>query len=176
MATVDVVHGLLPEGDELDATVADLEDHGIHPSEIEVVHDPEPGRYELADESLHRDALGVRSGAMLGAVAGFVVGLAVGFVVPGVADGGADVLLTAAAAVAGFGALIGAMIGLQQRERHDDDPVRWRELSETDPMCCVTVRCVHRTTVAHRVMERHGAEFLESGEPARGHLDEAAGG
>lgn len=171
MTTVDVVHGLLPEGDELETTVADLEDHGIHPSEIEVT-EPEPGRYELADESMHRKVLGTRSGAAIGAIVGLVVGLAVGFAVPGIADSGLDVLLTAAAAVAGFGALIGAMVGLQRRERNDDDPVRWHEVSEDDPLCCVTVRCVHRTTVAHRVMERHGAEFLESDQPA-GQADQA---
>lgn len=166
MTTVDVVHGLLPEGDELDATVADLEGHGIYPSEIEVV-EPEPGRYELADETLHRDVLGTRRGAAIGAVLGLVVGLAIGFAVPGIADGGAEVLLTAAVAVAGFGALIGAMVGLQRRERNDDDPVRWRQVADDDPLCCLTVRCVHRTTIAHRVMERHGAEFLESDQPAQ---------
>lgn len=165
MTTVDVVHGLLPEGDELDATVADLQGHGIYASEIEVAH-PVAGRYELADETLHHDVLGARNGALLGGFAGLALGVAVGFVVPEIADGGADALLTAAAAIAGLGALVGAMVGLQGRERNDDDPVRWREVAETDPLCCVTVRCEHRTTVAHRVLERHGAEFLESAEPA----------
>lgn len=165
MTTVDVVHGLMPEGDELDAALAELHGHGVYPNEIEIIHPP-AGRYELADETLHRDAVGARDGALLGGIAGLVLGVAIGFVVPGLADGGPDVLLTAAAAIAGLGALVGAMVGLQQRERDDDDPVRWREVSETDPLCCVTVRCEHRTKVAHRVLERHGAEFLETVEPA----------
>lgn len=163
MATVDVLHALLPE-DEEGAAIRDLELHGLYATEI-AVQRPAPGRYELADETLHRDVLGTRRGALVGAVVGFALGIVVGLAFPGVGDEGFDRLLMSAVAVAGFGALVGAMIGLQGGDVPDDDPVRWRELSSDDPVCCLTVRCEHRRNVAHRILERHGADFLESDRP-----------
>lgn len=163
MTTVDVIHALLPADEERPA-IEDLESHGIYASEIEVLR-LSPGRYELADETLHRDVVGTRRGALLGMSLGFVLGIVVGLVAPGIAGEGIERLLMAGVALAGFGALVGAMVGLQSRESEDDDPVRWRELDADDPVRCVTVRCEPGHNRAHRILEQHGAEFLETARP-----------
>lgn len=163
MTTVDVVHGLLPAAEE-DPTLSDLQRHGIDATEIEVAH-PEPGRYQLADESLHRDLRGARRGAATGVLAGTVLGIATGLAIPGVASAGADAVAMTAVAFGGFGALLGGMVGLQRNDRNDDDPVRWVDVDDTADTCCVTVHCELHRDAAHRVLEQHGAAFLESDRP-----------
>lgn len=162
MTTVDVVYGLLPDA-EAAATVSDLEEHGIYESEIEVLV-PQPGRYRLADEMLHEDASGARVGGLVGGLIGFAIGIALGLL-PAIADNGAMVTVFTAMAAGGFGILIGAMIGLQRHEGFDDDPVRWRQIDDGEPVRLLAVHCLHWRNRAHHILERHGAVFLDSAGP-----------
>lgn len=158
MPSIDAVHGLLHDGPEIEATVADLRRRGLYPDEVEVLH-PRPGTYRLADESLHDDAVGARSGALWGAAAGLILGVAVTAAVAAVSDAGAVAGAFSTAAFAGFGALVGGLVGLVRWDTGDDDPERVVELGNGDAV--VAVHCRHWRNRAHRILERHGARIID---------------
>ena len=122
-----------------------------------------PGRYQLHDETLHHDASAARRGAVVGLVVGALVGWALALVVT--ASAATVTIIGAAATAAGFGALVGAMVGLQRVETLDDDPVTWREVAGDEGLALVEVHDEHLHNRAHRILERHGAVFLQGPTP-----------
>lgn len=155
------LYALVPR-ERLDHLRGALATQGVYGDEV-VVHAPEPGRYLLHDEVLHQDASAARRGLVAGAAIGAVVGLVVGLLLPQV--DGAGLVFAAMVALAGFGGLIGAMTGLQRVEHMDNDPLAYREVLATDPMVMVEVHHEHWHNRAHRIMERHGAVFLQEPHP-----------
>ena len=159
---VTVVHGLVPQ-DQLAHLRRALAIAGVGDDHLEVRPAP-PGRYELHDETLHQDAAGARHGLVAGAVVGALLGLAVGLLTPQVT--GALAIATTSSAVAGFGALVGAMAGLQRADANDGDPVSYREVTAEPPFTLVAVHDEHWHYRVHRIMEQHGAVFVEEARPA----------
>ncbi len=152
------VFGLLEDDAEVEATVHDLREHGIRPEEIEV-RTPAAGRYELADERLHDDIVGLEHGAIVGGLVGAMVGLLAGF---GPMESlGVAAMLLIIGFFTGMGALVGGMAGMQDREPHDDDPIRTRDVIAPDGARLIAVRADRRTGRAHRILERHGALFVD---------------
>lgn len=162
----DVVYALMPDGEELEAALADLTSHGVRPEEVEVSV-PAAGRYELADELLHDDTRGTFRTAATGAAVGGVVGLAAAGVVDVTGGVGITGWLVVAFGGAGFGGMIGAMTGLQRNDRPDDDPVTWHDLDDPSGWRMVAVHSLHWRTRAHEILLRHGARILEPPVTAR---------
>ena len=135
-----------------------LAERGLRGASVQV-HPAPPGRYQLHDETLHVDAAAARRWALLGMLVGGVVGLVMA---------GLTSLPAAAttASFAGFGALVGAMVGLQWVEQMDGDPVSWRDVTADDDVVLVEVHHEHWRNRAHRILERHGAQFVEGPGPA----------
>lgn len=161
METSDL-YGLVAE-DRIDHLRFTLERRGLTPPRVDV-HPASPGRYLLHDETLHHDAASARRGALLGMLAGAVVGLVLAAVLPSVTGTSATVGTTAA--FGGFGALIGAMVGLQRVEVMDGDPVAYRDVGPGDRVAMVEVHDEHWHNRAHRILERHGAVFLQGPAPS----------
>lgn len=162
MHKVYEVFGLLEDEQEVDATVRDLKEHGIADEEIQVIT-PAAGRYWLADERLHEEVVGLEHGAIKGAMAGAVAGLIAAFATM---DGfGIPAMLMVILFFAGMGALVGGMAGMQAREHHDDDIQATRDVLAPAAARVVAVRSDHRSQRAHRILERHGALFLEEPHP-----------
>lgn len=161
----DVVYGLVRADEELDRTLRDLRDHGVHATEIEVV-EPTPGRYELADEYLHEEAVAARDGAALGAPIGLGLAGVVALILATATDAGAVELAVLGLAGLGFGGMVGAMYGMQRRPHLDDDPIRYAELDDPTSWRLVGVHCLHWRNRAHRILLAHGAMILDSGRPA----------
>lgn len=158
---VTEVYGLVPE-EQSEHLQQALAIQGVDPEDIEVRSAP-PGRYELHDESLHQDAAGARSGAVVGGVAGALLGLVVGLLVPAI-TGTLAVVITIVT-LAGFGALVGGMTGLQRADSNDADPITYREVTDEDPFVLVAVHDEHWHYRAHKIMEQHGAVFVEQPHP-----------
>lgn len=135
-----------------------LAERGLRGTTVQV-SPPAPGRYRLHDETLHLDASAARRGALLGTLLGAAVGLALAGMV-------ATTLIGAAISGAGFGALVGAMVGLQRVESMDGDPVAYREVTQGEDVALVAVHHEHWHNRAHRILERHGAVFVEGPEPS----------
>lgn len=157
----DDVFGVVPES-TVDLLVRDLEQHGVFPSEIEV-RPVTPGRYRLHDEMLHQEARAARRGLLLGGLFGAVAGALVLLSLGGFADPA-----PAAAtlfATAGFGGLVGGVSGLARNDPGDDDPDLYRDLEDDDALQMVAVHCLHWRNRAHRILERHGAVFLDRPDP-----------
>jgi hypothetical protein len=155
------VYGLVAQ-DRVDHVRRMLAQQGVAEDRIEVVPAP-PGRYQLHDETLHHDAASARRGAALGLLVGIVVGTALALLLPQV-----DTTATAvgtALAFAGFGGLVGGMVGLQRVEHDDADPVGYREVTAADGVVLVKVHDQHWHNRVHRILERHGAVFLQAPEP-----------
>lgn len=155
------LYGLVPE-DRIEHLRFTLARHGLDEPHVEV-HPAAPGRYQLHDETLHRDAAAARRGAVLGMLVGGLLGWAVAMAVPSLTATSA--ILAATAAAAGFGALVGAMSGLQVVEAYDDDPVAFRVVDGDDRLAMVEVHDEHLHNRAHRILERHGAVFLQGPTP-----------
>lgn len=153
------LYGLVPE-DRLEHLRFTLARHGLDAPRVDA-HPAPPGRYQLHDETLHTDAAAARRGAVVGLLVGGVLGWAVAMV----ALTATAAILAATAAAAGFGALVGAMGGLQMVEAHDDDPVTYREVDPGDHLALVEVHDEHLHNRAHRILERHGAVFLQGPTP-----------
>lgn len=158
---VTEVYGLVPE-EQSEHLQQALAIQGVDPEDIEVRSAP-PGRYELHDETLHQDAVGARAGAGVGSGVGALLGLVVGLLVPAIT--GTLAVATTIFAVAGFGALVGGMTGLQRADSNDGDPVSYREVTEEDPFVLVAVHDEHWHYRAHKLMEHHGAVFVEEPHP-----------
>ena len=159
MAYVRVVDGAVEE------TVLDLRRHGVHDDEIRA--EPAPaGRWMLRDEELHEDAVGARHGAELGLVVGTLVGLVAALAVGAIRDAGVLAWFVTSVGIGGFGAIIGGMTGLQLRDPQDDDPVRFKELADDSGLWALSVDSPRWSFRAHRILERHGAEFVEYETPA----------
>lgn len=122
-----------------------------------------PGRYELHDETLHDDATGARHGLLVGAGVGAVLGLVVALLVPAIS--GALAITVTTVTVSGFGGLVGAMTGLQRADTNDADPITYHEVTDADAFSLVLVHDEHWHYRAHRVLEQHGAIFVESPHP-----------
>lgn len=155
------VYGLVSH-DRLDRVQRALARRGLTPPQVEV-HPAPPGRYRLHDETLHRDAASARRGAATGAVVGALLGLAVALGLPQVTDWA--VTLGATAAIAGLGSLVGGMVGLQRADPMDGDPEAFREIGGDEGVLLVAVHDEHLHNRAHRILERHGAVFLDQPEP-----------
>ena len=155
------VYGLVPD-DEVEPLrhalrLADIPAHDIE------VHDASPGRYRLHDERLRRDGHGAAGGLLVGVLAGAVLGLVVAASLPSVDLAGE--IVSTVIAFAGLGGLVGAMSGLQRAEPHDDDPVQFREVGPEMSMAVVEVHNEHWALRAHRIMARHGVDFLDDPAP-----------
>ena len=159
MGDISTVIGLVTQ-DEADATVDDLQTHGLRAEDIEVFQ-PQPGEYRIADQLLHEEAAGAARTALAGAAIGLLVGLVAGV---GVADA-AGVILLITAGIAAFGALIGGMVGLAAHDRLDDDPTRLRTIESGTQQRVIEVHDEHWRNRARRILERHGAEILEADRP-----------
>ncbi len=157
------VFGLLEDAEETEATVRDLREHGVPQEQIEVLV-PAAGHYVLADEHLHQDLAGGRHGALAGALAGVVVGLLVALVAPAFEALSTPALLLALG-FAGFGGVIGAVVGMMLHDAGDDDELRTRAVLAPAAARLVAVRSDDRVGRAHRILERHGALFLDDTEP-----------
>lgn len=155
------VYGLVDEG-VVEHLRQSLAIHNIHDEHVEV-SSPEPGRYRLHDEVLHRDSASARRGLVVGGLVGIPVGLVVAVIVPQV-SGALEVLATTMGFV-GFGGLVGGMAGLQRAETNDDDPVRHVEVTPGDGRMLVQVHHEHWHNRAHQTMERHGVVFLDDPAP-----------
>lgn len=155
---VTEVDALVPQ-DQVEHLQQALAIAGVDDAIIEV-RPATPGRYELHDETLHRDATGARNGFLAGALIGTVLGLVVALLVPAVSGTLAITVTTIVGA--GFGGLVGGMAGLQRADTHDGDPVNYREVTGDDDVALVLVHAEHRHYTAHRIMEKHGAVFVES--------------
>ncbi len=161
----NVVYGLLRDEQQVDETLEDLESHGIRRGEIELTS-PSPGRYALADEHLHDDAVATGSGALRGMGVGALVAAAVGaLIVGGSATGGFGLFLAITAAGVGFGGMVGAMFGLQRDDHEDDDDASYEEVGGTSRGTLVTVHSLHWRNRAHAILLKHGARILESPTP-----------
>lgn len=158
---VTVVYGLVPQ-DQVEHLRRALAVAGVSDDDLEV-RPAAPGRYELHDESLHQDAAGARHGLLAGTLIGALLGLAIGLLVPQIT--GMLAIVTTASAMAGFGAIVGAMTGLQRADSNDADPVSYREVTADAPFALVAVHDEHWHYRAHRIMEQHGAVFVEEARP-----------
>lgn len=155
------VYGLVGQ-DRLDRVERALARRGLTSPRVET-HHAAPGRYRLHDETLHRDAASARRGAGLGAACGAVLGLAVALAMPQVTDMAST--LGAVAALTGLGALVGGMVGLQRADPIVGDPLTYRDVGGTDHVVVVEVHDEHWHNRAHRILERHGAVFLDGPDP-----------
>lgn len=155
------LYGLVSE-DRLEHLQRMLAVQGLTDSAVEV-RPAAPGRYQLHDETLHEDAASARTGALLGMLLGALVGWGVAVLVPQVDD--LATTLGTVAALAGLAALVGAMVGLQRAERFDADPVAYREVTGDEGLVMVAVHDEHWHNRAHRILERHGAVFLQGPTP-----------
>lgn len=155
------VYGLVEDSrvEELQRLLAQ---QGLTGTKVEV-HPAEPGRYQLHDETLHRDAASARRGAAAGIVFGALLGLVVALVLPQLSS--TATVLGTIGALAGLGGLVGAMAGLQRVEAMDSDPVTYREVGSQDHIALVEVHDEHWHNRAHRILERHGAVFVETPTP-----------
>lgn len=155
------VYGLVRD-DRLARVQRALARRGLNPPRVEV-HPAPPGRYRLHDETLHRDAASARRGAATGAVVGAILGLIVALALPQVSD--SAVTLWATPAIAGLGSLVGGMVGLLRADPMDGDPEAYREIGGDEEVVLVAVHDEHLHNRAHRILERHGAVFLDEPEP-----------
>lgn len=156
------VYGLV-RADRIDHLRHVLARQGVHDDAIRI-HPVRPGRYQLHDEMLHTDAGSARRGLLAGLALGAAVGLLASLLLAGVDDGGRVVAITASAA--GFGALVGAMWGLQRVEKSGADPVSYHDVGPDDGVVLVEVHHEHWHNRVHRILERHGAVFLQEPTPA----------
>lgn len=159
MSDITAVIGLVDET-EADAVVAEMLAHGLRNDEFEV-RTPAPGRYRLADEFLHNEARSAVRVSLLGGLIGLALGLGAGVLFTGVGI----VTVMVAAGSTSFGLLIGGMIGLTIEDQLDDDPVEFSEVERGSHARLVEVHSIHWRHRAHRVLERHGARFLATGDP-----------
>jgi hypothetical protein len=164
VSDVESVHALVSAG-AVDAAIDDLRRHGIQEDEIRAAPAP-GGRWMLRDEELHGDAVGALRGAAIGMVLGLVVGLAAALAVTAIRDAGVAAWAVTALGVGGFGALVGAVTGLARSDHNDDDPVRFHELADDDGLWTLSVDSPRWSFRAHRILERHGVEFIEYDTPA----------
>lgn len=155
------VYGLLPE-DRLGRVQETLARRGLGPPAVEV-RPAAPGRYQLHDEMLHEDAAMARRGAAAGLVVGALLGLAVALALPQLTA--TSTMVGAVAAFAGLGGLVGGVVGLQRAERGGGDPVAYREVDGDDHLMLVQVHDEHWHNTVHRILERHGAVFLQAPTP-----------
>ncbi len=151
------VYGLV-DTDRVPHLQRTLAERGLRGTTVQVAP-PAPGRYRLHDETLHLDASAARRGALLGGLVGAAIGLPVAGLV-------AMTLTGTVLSGAGFGALIGAMVGLQRVESMDGDRVAYREVAQGEDVALVTVHHEHWHNRAHRILERHGAVFVEGPGPS----------
>ena len=165
VSDVESVHALLDE-DLVDEVVADLRRHGIDEDEIRAQPAP-AGRWMLRDEVLHDEAVGARHGGEIGMLIGSVIGLAAALLVATIRDAGTAAWAVTAVGLGGFGAIIGAMTGLQRREPGDDDPVRYHDLDDDSGLWTLSVDSPRWSFRAHKILERHGVEFVEYETPVR---------
>ncbi len=165
MTRYDTVWAVLPDDDEARSATRDLTEHGIVASAVHLSH-PAPGRYPVAEEGLHGEAHAAARGALIGALVGAVAGLLMTWSLSDLVALGVTGFAVGAFAWAGFGALAGGMWGMQQHAEDGDADQRWLELSSDAPMPLVEVHDEHVTYRAHRILERHGAVFLDTPEPA----------
>ncbi len=159
------VFGLLEDERDAQETVRDLTEHGVPPDKIEVIV-PEAGAYVLADEHLHEDIVGAEHGALLGGMVGLLAGFLAALVMPGF-DGVGTPALLLALGFGGFGATIGAVSGMMLRDAGDDDEVRTRSVLAPSAARVVAVRSDVRVGRAHKILEKHGALFLDDVAPTR---------
>ncbi len=157
------VFGLLEDAQETDSTVRDLREHGVPAEQIEVMV-PAAGQYPLADEHLHEDLVGARHGALNGLLLGLVAGLLVALAAPAIETMSTQALLVAIA-FGGFGATIGAVAGMMLHELADDDQMQTRSVIAPTAARLIAVRSDDRVGRAHRILERHGALFLDDTSP-----------
>lgn len=155
------VYGLVG-ADRIDDVQRALARHGLTPPSVQV-RPASPGRYELHDETLHHDAASARRGAALGLVIGAVIGVVIALLLPQVADTGPTLGVTAA--LAGLAGLVGGMVGLQRADPMAGDPVTFREVQGDEHVVLVEVHDEHWRNRAHRILERHGAVFLQEPTP-----------
>ncbi len=155
------VYGLVG-GDRVDRVQRALARRGLTPPKVEV-HPATPGQYQLHDETLHHDAASARRGAALGLLLGALLGVATALALPQVTEAGPIVGLVAA--LAGLGGLVGGMVGLQRADPERGDPVEFREVGDDEHVVVVEVHDEHLHNRAHRILERHGAVFLQEPTP-----------
>lgn len=158
------VYGLVGD-DRLDRLERALARRGLTPPRVEM-RPAAPGRYRLHDETLHRDAASARRGAAAGAVCGAVLGLAAALALPQVT--GLASTMGAVAALTGLGGLVGGVVGLQRADPIDGDPLAYRDVSGHEHVVVVAVHDEHWHNRAHRILERHGAVFLDDPDPTGG--------
>ena len=159
MGDISTVIGLVTE-DEAEATVDDLQTHGLRAEDIEVFQ-PRPGDYRLADQLLHEEAAGAARTALAGAAIGLLVGLVAGVALAE----SAGVILLITIGIGAFGALIGGMVGLAAHDQLDDDPTRFRTIEPGTHERLIEVHDEHWRNRARRILERHGAEILQADQP-----------
>lgn len=157
------VYGLVG-ADRIDRVQRALSRHGLAPPRVQV-RSATPGRYRLHDETLHHDAAVARRGAALGLVLGGVLGVLVALVLPQATEAGP--IMGVAAALAGLGGLVGGMVGLQRADPLEGDPVEYREVEGDEHVVVVEVHDEHWHNRTHRILERHGAVFLQEPTPVR---------
>ncbi len=155
------VYGLLPE-DRLESVQETLARRGLGPPLVEA-QPAAPGRYQLHDEMLHEDASAARRGAAAGLVVGAVLGLAVALALPQLTA--TSTIVGVIAAFAGLGGLVGGVVGLQRVESGGSDPVAYRDVAGDEHLVLVQVHDEHWHNKAHRIMERHGAVFVQGPTP-----------
>jgi hypothetical protein len=155
------VYGLVRR-DEAEHLRDILTTSGLHDEDV-AIRPVTPGRYRLHDEMLRRDGAHAGKGFLLGAVVGAVVGVVAVLAILQL-EGTLRVVFSIAA-IAGFAGLVGAMVGLQRVETNDDDPVSYREVGEGDDLALIEVHDEHWAVRAHRIMARHGVEFVDEPTP-----------
>ena len=165
MTRYDTVWAVLPDDDEARQATRDLTEHGVWASAVHLTH-PAPGRYPVAEEGLHTEAHAAARGAVIGTLIGAVAGVLMTWSLSDLVALGVTGFVIGAFAWAGFGALAGGMWGLQAHEANDDADQRFLEVAPDVPVPLVEVHDEHVTYRAHRILERHGAVFLDTPEPA----------
>lgn len=154
MHRVGHVVAVAPHRGEMDAPLAGLAIAGVHSEVVE----PEPGVYELEDESFPRRVRGGRQGLPIGLLLGALVGLTVVVLVPAARGlpGAARLLL--AGGIALQGTMPAVMWRIGRLDHYHDDPELTREVTADDRL--VIVDDEHNEARARRVLERHHAAFL----------------
>lgn len=166
-AAQETVPGIFATREQAEAAIADLRGLGLTDENIGVAV-PDPGRYELIDDSTREALKGLTSGIAIGAPAGALAGIALtSLVLPAAGVVAAGGLFLGVYGGTLWGAFVGAVGGLAAKVRWNDAEDRWCEIPLGGGDILVVARATGRADEARTIMERHGAKcFMDMARPA----------